>query len=65
MKKHEWRKHEKQFYLPKNKPEVIEIPEFKFLTIDGAGNPNSEDFSNRISVLYSLSYPIKMSLKKK
>ena len=34
--KHEWRKKEKALYLPKNKPEVIDIPEFKFITIEGA-----------------------------
>ncbi len=24
--KHEWKKNEKQFYLPKNKPELISVP---------------------------------------
>ncbi|MBK8946168.1 MAG: GyrI-like domain-containing protein [Ignavibacteriae bacterium] len=62
--KHEWRKKEKEFYLPKNKPENIQIPEFKFFTIEGKGNPNSEKFSNYIEVLYSLSYAVKMSYKK-
>ena len=64
MDKHEWRKKEKDYYLPKNRPEVIEIPTFKFLTIEGEGNPNSSFFSNYISVLYSVSYAIKMGLKK-
>ena len=41
-KKVEWRKSEKQYYLPKNKPEVIEIPSFKFLTIEGEGKPGNE-----------------------
>lgn len=62
--KHEWRKKEKGLYLPKNKPEIIEVPEYKFLTIEGEGNPNSEFFSEYISVLYALSYAIKMSPKK-
>ncbi|MDY7395335.1 GyrI-like domain-containing protein [Aureibaculum sp. 2210JD6-5] len=63
--KHEWRKKEKEIYLPKNKPEIINVPEFKFLTIEGEGNPNDEFFSEYITVLYSLSYPIKMTLKKR
>ncbi|MEQ9265094.1 MAG: GyrI-like domain-containing protein [Balneolaceae bacterium] len=63
--KHEWRKKEKEFYLPKNKPEVIDIPKFNFLTISGEGNPNSEFFSEYIGALYSVSYPIKMTLKKR
>lgn len=62
--KHEWRKKEKDFYLPKNKPINIRIPEFKFFTIDGKGNPNSEIFPKYIEVLYSLSYAVKMSYKK-
>ncbi|WP_348970640.1 GyrI-like domain-containing protein [Chondrinema litorale] len=62
--KHEWRKAEKGFYLPKNKPEVIEIPEFNFVTIEGEGNPNNENFSEYISALYAISYTIKMNLKK-
>ncbi len=33
--KDEWRKHEKKYYLPKNKPERIVIPEFRFFILDG------------------------------
>lgn len=40
------------------------LPKFKFLMIDGKGNPNSEEFSEAIGVLYSLSYAVKMSPKK-
>ncbi len=62
--KHEWRKKEKTFYLPKTEPELITIPEFKFFTISGAGNPNSPFFAEYIGVLYALSYAVKMSPKK-
>ncbi len=62
--KHEWRKREKNIYLPKNKPEVIVIPEYAYLTISGEGNPNSEFFSECIGALYAVSYMIKMTLKK-
>jgi hypothetical protein len=62
--KHEWRKKEKSIYLPKNKPELIDIPAYKFITIRGAGNPNSEIFGDYIGVLYSMAYAIKMNLKK-
>ncbi len=62
--KHEWKKNEKQFYLPKDKPELIKIPKFKYFTIEGNGNPNDDYFSEYIGVLYSLSYGIKMSPKK-
>jgi len=62
--KHEWKKHEKNIYLPKTKPELITIPEFKFFTIEGDGNPNEEYFGEFIGVLYSLAYAVKMSPKK-
>jgi hypothetical protein len=42
--KHEWRKKEKAVYLPKKKPEIIDIPEYQFVTIEGEGNPNSSWF---------------------
>lgn len=62
--KHEWKKKEKEIYLPKNEPEIIEVPEFKFFTIEGEGNPNDDFFPEYIGVLYSLSYAVKMSPKK-
>ncbi len=58
--KYEWRKKEKEYYLPKSKPEVVDIKEFKFIQLSGEGNPNSEEFSGAIGVLYSLAYAIKM-----
>ena len=62
--KHEWRKKEKAIYLPKNKPEVRTIPAYQFIVVSGEGNPNSSFFGDYIRVLYSLSYAIKMTLKK-
>lgn len=62
--KHEWRKKEKTIYLPKEKPELIDVPEYRFVTLSGEGNPNSDFFAECIGVLYSVSYAIKMNLKK-
>ncbi len=62
--KHEWRKVEKEFYLPKQHPERIIVPKFKYFTLMGEGNPNDEYFAEYIGVLYSLSYAVKMSPKK-
>ncbi len=61
--KHEWRKKEKQFYLPKTKPEQVEVPKLKYFMIKGKGNPNNEFFGEYIGVLYSLSYGVRMSHK--
>jgi len=62
MKK-EWRKQEKELYLPKNKPCVIDIPEITFVTIKGVGNPNSEEFGKKVEALYSFSYKLRMLFK--
>ena len=62
--KHEWRKKEKEYYLSKPKPEIVNVPKYKFFTVSGEGNPGDEYFGEYIGVLYSLSYTIKMSPKK-
>lgn len=62
--KHEWRKIEKGIYLPKNKPEILDIPAYNFITIEGEGNPNSDFFAECIAVLYPISYAVKMNPKK-
>ncbi len=63
--KYEWKKEAKNLYLPISKPHVITIPKFKFFMIEGKGDPNtSEEFSEAIGALYSLSYTLKMLPKK-
>lgn len=62
--KHDWKKAEKQYYLPRNRPEFVTVPAFGFFTLEGTGNPNDSFFAEYIGVLYSLSYAVKMSLKK-
>lgn len=58
--KFEWRKKEKDLYIPKQKPELVTVPKQKFLMIQGKGNPNHEEFAERVGVLYSLAYAIRM-----
>lgn len=61
--KFEWKKQEKILYLPKEKPELITVPQQNFFMISGKGNPNSEEFSEKIGVLYSLAYAVRMMPK--
>lgn len=62
--KFEWRKQEKELYLPKAKPTEIVVPEQKFYTLSGAGDPNGEPFSQEVAALYAMSYGIRMLSKK-
>jgi len=61
--KYEWKKQEKDLYLPKEKPVLITVPRHKFFMIGGKGDPNSEDFAERVEVLYSLAYAVRMMPK--
>lgn len=62
--KHEWKKEEKKLYLPKQKPELVEVPRLKYFLISGKGNPNNNpEFGEKIGVLYSLSYAVRMMPK--
>jgi hypothetical protein len=61
--KHEWKKQEKELYLPKEVPTIVQVPRQKFFMIKGKGNPNDEDFSERIGVLYTMAYAVRMMPK--
>ena len=39
----DFKKEYKEYYRPKNKPEIINIPQFNFIAIRGKGNPNEEN----------------------
>lgn len=62
--KYEWRKKDKELYLPKAKPTVINVGEYNYFTLSGEGNPNDEPFAEAVGVLYSLSYAVKMLPKR-
>lgn len=62
--KYEWRKMDKDIYLPKAKPSIIDVGEFHYFTLSGEGNPNDEPFAEAVGVLYSLSYAVRMLPKR-
>lgn len=61
----DFKKEFKEFYLPKNKPEIVQIPEMKFLAVRGMGDPNVEggDYQTALGLLYAVAYTLKMSYK--
>ena len=62
--KYEWRKANREIYQIKSEPCLIDFPAQSFIMIDGKGDPNAADFSERVGALYSLAYAIKMNYKK-
>lgn len=61
----DFKKEYKEYYLPKNKPEIVNVPKANYIAIRGKGNPNDEDgdYKKSINVLYSIAYTLKMSYK--
>lgn len=51
--------------MPKNKPEIVNVPKANYIAVRGKGDPNEEDgaYKQAVSVLYSVAYTLKMSYK--
>lgn len=66
MRKIDFKKELEYLYKPSKKEvNFIDVPEMNFLRIDGEGNPNtSEEYSQAVETLFSLSYTIKFMIKK-
>ena len=47
-----------------SRPEIVEVPRFNFIMVDGRGDPNAGDFADAIGALYNLSYTLKFKIKK-
>lgn len=61
----DFKKEYKEFYLPKNRPEIVTVPPANFIAVRGRGDPNEEGgaYQQAIGVLYALAYTLKMSYK--
>ena len=61
----DFKKEYKEFYLPKNKPEIVNVPKTNYIAVRGTGDPNEENgaYQKAISVLYGVAYTLKMSYK--
>ena len=61
----DFKKEYKEFYMPRNKPEIVKIPPMNYVAVRGKGNPNVEcgDYQQAISILYAVAYTLKMSYK--
>lgn len=61
----DFKKEYKEFYIPKNKPSIIDVPAMNYIAVRGKGDPNEEggDYKKAIEILYSVAYTIKMSKK--
>lgn len=61
----DFKKEYKEFYMPKNKPQIVNVPKANYIAVRGSGDPNEEGgaYQQAISVLYAVAYTLKMSYK--
>ena len=61
----DFKKEYKEFYMPKNRPEIVTIQRMNYIAVRGKGNPNEEGgcYQQAIRVLYAVAYTLKMSYK--
>ena len=61
----DYKKEYKEFYMPKDKPGIVEIPKMNYLAVRGKGDPNEEnsEYKQSIPLLYGIAFTIKMSHK--
>ncbi|MGN0634906.1 MAG: GyrI-like domain-containing protein [Acutalibacteraceae bacterium] len=61
----DFKKEYKEFYSPKNKPEIVRVPKANYIAVRGKGDPNEPGgaYQQAIGVLYAVAYTLKMSYK--
>ncbi len=59
----DFKKEYKEFYLPRNKPEIVTVPPANYIAVRGAGDPNEEGgaYKAAVGMVYAIAYTIKMS----
>jgi len=61
----DFKKEYKEYYLPKNKPELVLVPIANYIAVRGKGDPNEEggEYKKAVGILYAIAYTLKMSYK--
>ena len=61
----DFKKEYKEFYMPKNKPEIVNVHAMNYIAVRGKGDPNEENgsYQKAIGILYAVAYTLKMSYK--
>jgi len=61
----DFKKEYKEFYMPKGRPSIVNVPKMNYIAVRGTGDPNREDgeYKQAIGLLYGIAFTIKMSKK--
>lgn len=59
----DFKKEYKEFYMPKKKPEIVNVPKANYIAVRGKGDPNEEggEYKASIGLLYAIAFTLKMS----
>lgn len=59
----DFKKEYKEFYMPKKKPEIVNVPKTNYIAVRGKGDPNEEggEYKASIGLLYTIACTLKMS----
>lgn len=59
----DYKKEYKEFYLPKSRPCIVDVPPMNFIAVRGKGDPNEPDgeYKTAIGLLYGIAFTVKMS----
>ena len=61
----DFKKEYKEFYMPKERPQIVDVPKANYISVTGKGDPNEQDgnYKKAIEMLYAIAYTLKMSYK--
>ena len=61
----DYKKEYKEYYMPPQKPAIVEIPKMNFIAVSGKGDPNKAEgeYGVAMNLLYGVAYTLKMSYK--
>ena len=61
----DYKKEYREFYLPKERPEIVTVPPMNYIAVRGKGDPNIADgeYQAAMGMLYGVAFTIKMSKK--
>ena len=44
----DFKKEYKEFYMPKNKPQIVDVPKANYIAVRGTGDPNERSEERRV-----------------
>lgn len=61
----DFKKEQKELYLPPKKPTLVVVPKMNYIAVRGQGDPNEEggEYQKAIGILYAIAYTLRMSYK--